>query len=60
MATKFEDDDFEVSDGKETKTAKAAAVEEGLRLKRAKPLKDKESTLDTVMNIKIGGGRRAT
>jgi hypothetical protein len=36
------------------------SVEEGLRLKRAKPLKDKESTLDTVMNIKIGGGRRAT
>jgi len=35
------------------------SVEEGLRLKRSKPLKDKESTLDTVMNIKIGaGGRR--
>lgn len=35
------------------------SVEEGLRLKRSKPLKDKESTLDTVMNIKIGlgGGR---
>ncbi len=32
------------------------SVEEGLRLKRNKPLKDKESTLDTVMNIKIGGG----
>ena len=31
------------------------SVEEGLRLKRNKPLKDKESTLDTVMNIKIGG-----
>lgn len=31
------------------------SVEEGLRLKRSKPLKDKESTLDTVMNIKIGG-----
>jgi hypothetical protein len=30
------------------------AGEEGLRLKRTKPLKDKESTLDTVMNIKIG------
>ena len=30
------------------------SVEEGLRLKRNKPLKDKESTLDTVMNIKIG------
>lgn len=30
------------------------SVEEGLRLKRSKPLKDKESTLDTVMNIKIG------
>jgi hypothetical protein len=34
------------------------SVEEGLRLKRNKPLKDKESTLDTVMNIKIGGGPR--
>jgi hypothetical protein len=31
-------------------------VEEGLRLKRNKPLKDKESTLDTVMNIKVAGG----
>jgi hypothetical protein len=30
------------------------SVEEGLRLKRNKPLKDRESTLDTVMNIKIG------
>jgi len=35
------------------------SVEEGLRLKRSKPLKDKESTLDTVMNIKIGGIRRS-
>ena len=35
----------------------ARAVEEGLRLKRTKPLKDRESTLDTVMNIKIGAGR---
>jgi hypothetical protein len=35
------------------------SVEEGLRLKRTKPLKDKESTLDTVMNIRIGAtGRR--
>ena len=35
------------------------SVEEGLRLKRSKPLKDKESTLDTVMNIRIGAsGRR--
>ena len=32
-------------------------VEEGLRLKRSKPLKERESTLDTVMNIKIGAGR---
>lgn len=31
------------------------SVEEGLRLKRTKPLKDRESTLDTVMNIRIGG-----
>jgi hypothetical protein len=28
-------------------------VEEGLRLKRNKPLKERESTLDSVMNIKI-------
>lgn len=28
-------------------------VEEGLRLKRSKPLKDKESTLDAVMNLQI-------
>ena len=34
------------------------SVEEGLRMKRSKPLKDKESTLDTVMNIKIGLGAR--
>jgi hypothetical protein len=34
-------------------------VEEGLRLRRNKPLKERESTLDTVMNIKIGGGGRA-
>jgi hypothetical protein len=32
-------------------------TDEGLRLKRTKPLKDKESTLDTFMNIKISGGR---
>lgn len=36
------------------------SVEEGLRLKRSKPLKDKESTLDTVMNIKIHTGGRRT
>jgi hypothetical protein len=35
------------------------SVEEGLRLKRNKPLKDKESTLDTVMNIRIGGAKTA-
>ena len=34
------------------------SVEEGLRLTRNKPLKPRESTLDTVMNIKIGAGRR--
>lgn len=34
------------------------SVEEGLRLKRNKPLKDKESTLDTVMNIRIGTAAR--
>jgi hypothetical protein len=39
-------------------TAPQRSVEEGLRLKRNKPLKERESTLDTVMNIKIGGGRR--
>jgi hypothetical protein len=34
---------------------KTAKAEEGLRLKRSKPLKDKESTLDSVMNIQIRG-----
>ena len=34
------------------------SVEEGLRLKRTKPLKDRDSTLDTVMNIRIGVGAR--
>lgn len=40
--------------------APARSIEEGLRLKRSKPLKEKESTLDSVMNITIGGlgGRR--
>ena len=28
-------------------------TEEGLRLKRTKPLKDRDSTLDSVMNIQI-------
>lgn len=32
---------------------KGARTEEGLRLKRNKPLKDKESTLDSVMNIQF-------
>jgi hypothetical protein len=32
---------------------KTTKAEEGLRLKRSKPLKDKESTLDSVMNINI-------
>ena len=31
---------------------KTTKAEEGLRLKRAKPLKDRESTLDSVMNIR--------
>lgn len=34
------------------------SVEEGLRLKRSKPLKDRESTLDTVMNIRIGSSKK--
>jgi len=34
------------------------SVEEGLRLKRSKPLKDRDSTLDTVMNITIGSARK--
>jgi len=33
-------------------------AEEGLRLKRTKPLKDRDSTLDTVMNIQIGGKKK--
>jgi len=28
-------------------------IESGLRLKRSKPLKDKESTLDAVMNLQV-------
>ena len=32
---------------------KIKKVEEGLRLKRSKPLKDKESTLDSCMNIEV-------
>lgn len=32
---------------------KTVKAEEGLRLKRTKPLKDRESTLDSVMNIQI-------
>ena len=32
---------------------RVARVEEGLRLKRSKPLKDKESTLDACMNLQI-------
>lgn len=37
---------------------KTQKAEEGLRLKRTKPLKDRESTLDSVMNIQIRGGSR--
>lgn len=37
---------------------KTQKAEEGLRLKRSKPLKDKESTLDSVMNISIRSGGR--
>ena len=36
---------------------KTTKAEEGLRLKRTKPLKDKESTLDSVMNIQIKSSR---
>jgi hypothetical protein len=32
---------------------KTKRAEEGLRLKRSKPLKDRDSTLDSVMNIHI-------
>jgi hypothetical protein len=35
---------------------KITKAEEGLRLKRTKPLKDRESTLDSVMNIQIKRG----
>ena len=34
---------------------KVQRAEEGLRLKRSKPLKDKDSTLDSVMSIQIKG-----
>jgi hypothetical protein len=36
---------------------KTIKAEEGLRLKRSKPLKDRESTLDSVMSIQIKGLR---
>lgn len=35
-------------------------MEEGLRLKRSKPLKDKESTLDACMNLQIKRGIKGT
>jgi len=34
---------------------KMQRAEEGLRLKRTKPLKDRESTLDVCMNITVRG-----
>ena len=37
---------------------KVQKAEEGLRLKRSKPLKDKDSTLDSVMSINIKGGQK--
>lgn len=36
---------------------KTTKAEEGLRLKRTRPLKDRESTLDSVMNIRTGQKR---
>ena len=42
-----------------TQQEKTTKAEEGLRLKRTKPLKDKESTLDSVMNIQIKRGIKA-
>lgn len=50
--------DTNLKQGGALPTAPQRSVEEGLRLKRNKPLKERESTLDTVMNIKIGGARR--
>ena len=37
---------------------KTVKAEEGLRLKRTKPLKDRESTLDSVMNIQIRNAQK--
>jgi len=37
---------------------KIQQTEEGLRLKRTKPLKDKESTLDACINIEITNGKK--
>jgi hypothetical protein len=51
--------DTNLKQGGPLPTVPQRSVEEGLRLKRSKPLKERESTLDTVMNIKIGGARRA-
>ena len=50
-------DFFETNQKNGLPTLPQRPVEEGLRLKRSKPLKERESTLDTVMNIKIGAGR---
>ena len=51
--------DFFDSNMKNTLQEKGVVkADEGLRLKRSKPLKDRDSTLDSVMNIQIRGGKR--
>jgi hypothetical protein len=49
--------DFFDTSMKNTITGPPVEKKEGLRLKRTKPLKERESTLDTVMNIQIGSAR---
>ena len=51
-------DFFETNQRQGAPSLPQRSVEEGLRLKRNKPLKERESTLDSVMSIKIGGARK--
>lgn len=56
----FFDTNAKLSGGLPSASFPQRSVEEGLRLKRSKPLKDRESTLDSVMNIKIKGVKRSS
>jgi hypothetical protein len=56
----FFDTNAKLSGGLPSASFPQRSVEEGLRLKRSKPLKDRESTLDSVMNIEIKGVKRSS